>query len=207
LHRNTTGVAPLQLNYKEPSISYDRNGNILSYQRWGASTTTIQDNLIYNYYPGTNKLSSVTDASTSATTGEVTTQAANNYTYDGAGNLRSDAQSFISAGDIIWSPYGKILGVNVLGGLTQNIFAYDAMQNRIKKRKVSSFGDISTFYIRDAQGNVLAVYEKNGSTITWKEQHLYGSSRLGTRLRKSCTAADCGFNVWRLIPAVMQCFW
>ena len=70
--------------------------------------------------------------------------------------------------------------VDILGGLTQNIFAYDAMQNRVKKRKVVSGTDISTFYIRDAQGNVLAVYEKNGTTVTWKEQHLYGSSRLGT---------------------------
>ena len=70
--------------------------------------------------------------------------------------------------------------VDILGGLTQNFFAYDAMQNRIKKRKVVSGSDISTFYVRDAQGNVLAVYEKNGTTVTWKEQHLYGSSRLGT---------------------------
>ena len=107
-------------------------------------------------------------------------QSANNYTYDEAGNLTGDAQSSISAGGITWSPYGKVLQVNISGGVTQNIFAYDAMQNRIKKRKVASGSDISTFYIRDAQGNVLAVYEKNGTTITWKEQHLYGSSRLGT---------------------------
>lgn len=176
----TTGQAPLQSNYKEGTITYDRNGNIMTYQRWGSSAS-VQDNLSYIYYPGTNKLRQVIDASSSNTTGEVKSQTdANNYTYDGAGNLTGDAQSFISAGGITWNPYGKILQVDVLGGLSQNFFAYDAMQNRLKKRKVASGSDISTYYIRDAQGNVLAVYEKNGSTITWKEQHLYGSNRLGT---------------------------
>lgn len=175
-----TNPAPLASNYKETGIVYDRNGNIINYQRWGASTSVIQDNLTYTYDPGTNKLNYVSDASSSNVSGEVLSQSANNYTYDGSGNLKTDAQSFIGANDITWSPYGKILQVNTLGGLTQNIFAYDAMQNRILKRKVASGSDISTYYIRDAQGNVMAVYEKNGSTVTWKEQHLYGSSRLGT---------------------------
>lgn len=174
-------AAPLQTNYKEPSITYDRNGNIMSYQRWGASISLIQDNLNYLYYPGTNKLRQVTDNSTSNTAGEVLNQSdMNNYTYDGAGNLTGDIQSYISAGGIVWTPYGKVLQVNILGGLTQNNFGYDAMQNRIKKQKITPSSNISTYYVRDAQGNVLAVYEKNGSTITWKEQHLYGSSRLGT---------------------------
>jgi len=41
-----------------------------------------------------------------------------------------------------------------------------------------------TYYLRDAQGNTLALYEQDelnpsSITFTWKEQHLYGSSRLG----------------------------
>ena len=169
--------APLQSNYKEGSISYDRNGNILTYQRWGQSTGLIQDNLTYSYIAGTNKLSRVSDASTSAITGEVTTQAANNYSYDGAGNLITDVQGNNS---ITWSPYGKVQEVYRAAFASTTLFGYDAMQNRVKKQQTSLSSNISTFYVRDAQGNVLAVYEKNGTTITWKEQHLYGSSRLGT---------------------------
>jgi len=33
--------------------------------------------------------------------------------------------------------------------------------------------------VRDAQGNALAVYDNAGGASNWKEQMLYGSSRLG----------------------------
>ena len=47
---------------------------------------------------------------------------------------------------------------------------------------------VTTYYVRDPQGNVLAVYEhKHGDsgngTFTLTEQHLYGASRLGMRKR------------------------
>jgi hypothetical protein len=35
------------------------------------------------------------------------------------------------------------------------------------------------YYVRDAQGNVIAVYEKDATSFAWMEQHLYGASRLG----------------------------
>ena len=40
-------------------------------------------------------------------------------------------------------------------------------------------GSITTFYVRDPQGNPLAVYNNAHSKINWLEQHLYGSNRLG----------------------------
>ena len=40
--------------------------------------------------------------------------------------------------------------------------------------------ETTTYYIRDAQGNVMSVYNVQDEEITWKEQHLYGSSRLGS---------------------------
>jgi RHS repeat-associated protein len=36
-----------------------------------------------------------------------------------------------------------------------------------------------TYYIRDAQGNIMATYEVKEAALVWKEQHLYGSNRLG----------------------------
>jgi RHS repeat-associated protein len=38
---------------------------------------------------------------------------------------------------------------------------------------------VTLYYIRDAQGNALAVYEQRGCSLVWKEQDWYGSSRLG----------------------------
>lgn len=52
--------------------------------------------------------------------------------------------------------------------------------NPAGNRQTKTINGYKTYYVRDAQGNILATYE--GSTIDnlkWKEQHLYGSSRLG----------------------------
>jgi|GEM_PF-2872761 len=69
-------------------------------------------------------------------------------------------------------------------------FKYNPMQQRVAKyvKPTSSTAEKRTYYIRDAQGNVMAVYTakvtNNSGTITWDtfyltEQHLYGSNRLG----------------------------
>ncbi|MFX4404392.1 hypothetical protein ABTA52_18740, partial [Acinetobacter baumannii] len=49
----------------------------------------------------------------------------------------------------------------------------------IQKTVNNGSNNTSTYYVRDAQGNTLAVYENNNSSLNWKEQTLYGSSRLG----------------------------
>ena len=71
---------------------------------------------------------------------------------------------------------------------------HDAMGQRIAKtvtNKNTTDGTdkfVTTYYVRDQQGNVLAVYEhKHGDsdngTFTLAEQHLYGASRLGMKKR------------------------
>ena len=75
--------------------------------------------------------------------------------------------------------------------MLRTAFFYDAMGNRVSKTVIYSnlidgVKEVATYYVRDAQGNVMAVYEKklynNGKEdFTLQEQHLYGSSRLGMR--------------------------
>ncbi|HEU4609518.1 MAG TPA: RHS repeat-associated core domain-containing protein, partial [Chitinophagaceae bacterium] len=66
-----------------------------------------------------------------------------------------------------------------MGGVTIH-YSYDAAGNRVVK-EVSGApgGDSREFYIRDAQGNTLALYRDRTTYLDWSEQHLYGSSRLG----------------------------
>ncbi|WP_375577560.1 RHS repeat-associated core domain-containing protein [Marivirga tractuosa] len=60
-------------------------------------------------------------------------------------------------------------------------YRYDAAGNRVAKI-VDKDGEVTTNrYIRDASGNVMAVYQ---DTLTL-EHHIYGSSRLGLALEKS----------------------
>jgi RHS repeat-associated protein len=63
------------------------------------------------------------------------------------------------------------------------VFGYDGMQNRAMKAVATGTDTVFTFYVRDAQGNVMGVYNRTTSgtpTITWAEQYIYGSGRLGS---------------------------
>jgi RHS repeat-associated protein len=65
--------------------------------------------------------------------------------------------------------YGKVASVSKnTGGVT---YLYDAAGQRVAK----SVGGVTTHYVRDASGNVMAIYENN----VLKELPIYGSSRLG----------------------------
>jgi len=95
-----------------------------------------------------------------------------NYRYDAIGNLLEDQEKQVK---VTWTPQGKVRTVDVQTGTTLTSYRYDGMGNRIEKKVTQSGTTVTTRYLRDASGNVLAVYTDN--TLT--EQPLYGSSRLG----------------------------
>lgn len=205
--------------YKE-EFHYDLNGNIYEAQRFNQAGVQFDrlryhyyeagtSSYDYTTYPGTptpagitNRLSYAGDLSlfTPVSTTDIDPQAANNYEYDAIGNLTADAQEEIGTGGITWSVYGKIKGITRTGtGSRDDLdFAYDATGNRVEKivkpRPSGSLTDevdwTGTYYVRDAQGNVMATYNRSyvhgsGSSYTdnfaLAEHPIYGSSRLGVR--------------------------
>ena len=94
------------------------------------------------------------------------------FTYDAIGNLIADSGEGTS---ITWTPYGKVRSVNHSDGTVVN-YRYDATGNRVEKQVIGTDSTLVTRYIRDASGNVLAIYENDQLS----EQPIYGSSRLGT---------------------------
>ncbi len=81
-----------------------------------------------------------------------------------------------------WSVYGKPL--TATSSLAAMTFTYDATGNRISKTSVSGGNTITTWYVRDGQGKVMAVYTlgdptKNSGALTQSEVDLYGLKRLG----------------------------
>jgi RHS repeat-associated protein len=68
-------------------------------------------------------------------------------------------------------------------------FQYDALGNRVSKTviyptSIDGVKELTTYYVKDASGNTMAVYEKqtkdnDTEQLFLQEQHLYGSSRLG----------------------------
>ncbi len=158
-------------------IGYDPNGNIKTYVRNGAISQVNMDNLTYQYATTNNKLLQVNDDPTY--TGNYTVDIdnqtnTNNYTYDAAGNMIGDVSQNSA---ISWSSYGKVRSVT--RGTDVLAFGYDAMQHRVSKSFTTGVVTTKTFYIRDAQGNILATYELATGTLKLTELSLYGSARLG----------------------------
>jgi RHS repeat-associated protein len=185
------------LNQWKETFAYDYNGNITTLVRHGKSPTTM-DSMSYNYTANTNKLTYVDDAVAAGNyTTDIDDQSSGNYDYDKIGNLVKDVSEEIDT--IVWNVYGKIERVVRTSASTKSDleFRYDAMGNRICKivkprdgvSRLDQNAWTYTYYLRDASGNVIAVYDRDYSTpagtytdeFSLKEDHLYGSSRVGIR--------------------------
>lgn len=171
--------------------SYDGDGNLQTLQRYNQQAQLI-DNFTYHYSnpAQNNKLSYVADAAPDQSGGNDLKQwqTADNYTYDAIGNLVSDRQEGIK--EIRWTNYGKMLSMSkgtVQEDTMQLEFSYDGMGNRTRKDYWQNLGGnadalrTSDIYIRDAQGNILAVYKEkaqiNGSsTIDWLNDQLLSAT-------------------------------
>lgn len=179
LNPSSGSFTALSVNDYQERISYDPNGNILTYVRNGDATRIAMDNLSYYYKPESNQLHKVTDSAADAASGSYSSyndikqgQSDNNYQYDAIGNLTSDVSEGVS--DVSWNVYGKVTSLTK-SGATIN-YVYDATGNRIMKFTAAD----TTIYIRDGSGNVLSVYNKKvGSSLIQSEIHLYGIKRLG----------------------------
>ncbi|MFZ1634304.1 MAG: RHS repeat-associated core domain-containing protein [Chitinophagales bacterium] len=180
---NFTWVGGSSTDKWATNYTYDGNGNIMTMKRAGytAASAYDMDDMTYHYINGTNQLEYVDDAASGTYTGDISDQTTGNYAYDAIGNLIFD----YNEGDelaISWNVYGKIRTITKNGNPFLE-FAYDPMGNRIMKLFHDSGQDEYTYYFRDAQGNVLATYIRTDDgdvdEINLKEQHIYGSARLG----------------------------
>ena len=167
-------------------IAYDPNGNILKYLRNGNNTFSGDplgmDSLTYSYTPGTNRLDHINDSVPSSNyTTDLDNQSPGNYAYDSVGELVSDNASGIS--NITWNIYGKIDTIMKSDGSVIS-FTYDANENRISKTVLSGGDTITTWYVRDVDGNVMSTYVSgdplvNSRRLTRTESDMYGANRLG----------------------------
>ena len=156
-----------QAAWKE-TFKYDANGNITKLVRY--NKTTKIDSLSYNYKSRTNQLTYVDDAvSSTTTTGDIDDESSGNYRYDKIGNLTYDRAEQIDS--IYWNVYGKIEEIKRSGSSTKPAlsFRYDAMGQRVLK--IVKHGPVESswdyhWYVRDAQGNVMATYTKKNSIST-----------------------------------------
>ncbi|SEK30517.1 YD repeat-containing protein [Aquimarina amphilecti] len=150
------------------TYDYDNNGNLEKLMRTD-HTGTVMDNFTYNYneeatadplttkkYKLSNQLRSVyDDPSIDAVYDKDidSGQDLDNYIYDEIGQLVEDkAEGLV----IDWRVDGKVRKVTKNDGTTIS-FGYDGLGNRISKTVMPE--NKTTLYVRDAQGNTMAVYD------------------------------------------------
>jgi len=193
------------------NYSYDPNGNLTTLNRWSAnsahSLSLHIDEFTYSYISGTNQLDHVHDSKGIVVDSDLGNQSVGNYGYDEIGQLVRDDQEEIEK--IEWKVTGKVERINrTLGSAKSDLeFTYDAMGNRIVKAEYDNAQTLlnKTYYIRDAQGNVMSVYELklddvNGTiadknNLYLSERNLYGSSRIGMENINEIIASNESSNI------------
>ncbi|SFC78889.1 RHS repeat-associated core domain-containing protein [Parapedobacter composti] len=154
--------------YREYGLSYDGNGNIQTLKRTNGGGATTAD-YTYGYVAGTNKLASVPGYAT--------------YTYDAIGRLSSEVKG--SSGMYLeYDVSGKVTKIYSNSAKTNLIisFVYDEAGQRIKKQDHRN-GSL-TWYVYDAGGTLMGVYDNHGGSMALKEQPVYGAGRLGIYFRQ-----------------------
>lgn len=133
LNRLTSGISAD--GYSEQGITYDKMGNLKSLTRYDNNQKI--DELSYTYTIATNKLSSITDASSLQPTVSMKpgTWA---YTYDGNGNMLTDASKSITAN----ITYNMLNLPENIGSLNNTIYYYNAAGVKLRRR----IGTTSTNY-------------------------------------------------------------
>ncbi len=218
---------PTTLHSYASSYSYDNNGNLLKLTRWLTKNDRNGriDDFTYHYKPNSNQLTHVDDAVYDDRLDvDLDDQEVDNYLYDEIGQLTKDVSEGL---EIDWRVDGKVNKITKATGAVID-FGYDGLGNRLSKTVSDADGIMDkTFYQRDAQGNVMAVYtltgeaaaktssiqenlylssrnikEPNSGTASidnvgyrLKEQHIYGSSRLGLQERSLALGEQAITNV------------
>jgi len=156
------------------NLTYDLNGNILSLDRNGNFTSGLPlDQLAYTYdLYDINRLRHIRDAvPNSIYEDDIESQVDNNYSYNKIGQMIRD-ESMGTYKNVKYTVYGLVKGIYNDAGNPMVEYFYDDRGFRIKK--IDYLQSQTTYYVRDAIGNIICIYE--GESL---EYPLYGSSRIG----------------------------
>ncbi len=186
------------------AFTYDEMGNILTQNRYKGDGTEIE-RLTYKYQRDadgkllSNRLYHVKDEIPDAVDStdidymgsfyDLPNQinVDNNYVYDHLGRLAKDKIEEIDT--ILWTITNKVKEIRRTSGSTKKnlVFDYDALGHRIAKHVYDNPGWIlekSTYYVLDAQGNQLSMYElraeESSASYFLAERNIYGTQRIGS---------------------------
>ncbi len=139
---------PAGNNYRVAGMSYDPNGNILTLKRFDGDGL-YKNNLVYNYLANTNRLDNVDTY-------------VNKYKYNQIGQLTAEDKVTGADQYIEYDVTGKVRKVfmDAVKAVPNVEYLYDDRGFRLAK--IAYQDKRTTWYIRDASGNILSIYEQAG---------------------------------------------
>lgn len=155
--------------YREGGLAYDKNGNIQSLLRKGKTGNSLA-NYGYVYESNTNRLDKVNHNSAVLT----------DYAYNAIGQMTQQVEG-ANTMNVTYNAYGLIKEVRDASNNLMVSYAYDDRGERIKKTAYTSgTASKNTFYVSDATGNTLAIYEQTlpGGAVQLTEVPVYGAGRV-----------------------------
>ena len=161
-------------NYNLSNLTYDINGNILSKTTTNGSGSTY-DGFTYDYSAsGTdNRLLNVKSG--------VSTYYAK-YSYDSIGQMVKEVNSVGDSMYLVYDVYHRVTAIYSNAAMTTKIadFLYDEHGHRIEKTTYAA-GVVSyhTWYVRDASGMLISVYDDKSGTLGQTELEIYAQGRIG----------------------------
>jgi RHS repeat-associated protein len=190
------GTSPL-VDYMDDyrvMATYNDNGNIQSLTRnayAAGANGKYMDDITYNYVSCTNKLNFAADAISFQPpaapdpyygVGFRSGQQTGNYTYDMLGELAGDNNEDKK---YEYNSSGQITKISTVAGQTIVEYKYDEDGLRISKiayDPATPTNITKTLYVRDADGDIIAVYDKpyNSNLFSIKEWNVYGDDRVAT---------------------------
>ncbi|WP_108803171.1 RHS repeat domain-containing protein [Aquimarina sp. Aq107] len=179
-------------DYNVSNITYDANGNIQSLNRNkdNANGSNAMDKLSYAYKTNKpNQLLRVDDTVGAVSDADdIEDQDGNNYEYNEIGQLVKNNEENI---EYLYNASGLVTEVRK-DNQTLVKFFYNDKNHRVRKESYNpnSSATTTTFYVRDAAGTAMAIYNKfnanvpgGGSTASIAEHTIYGANRLGVYKR------------------------
>jgi RHS repeat-associated protein len=171
--KNGASWAQDKKNFSVSNLTYDANGNIKSMWQKGMIGTKIEtiDSLTYSYVSNGNRLSAVSDIDSSRTfaakLGDFLdgNKSANDYSYDGNGNLVADLNKHISS---ITYNHLNLPTTVVIAGKGTIHYQYDALGNKLSKTVVDNTGSSPKTIVSDYDGAF--VYRKDSLELIAHEE-------------------------------------
>lgn len=149
-------------------MSYDPNGNILAMKRY-SDNSALQHNLSYTYAPNKNTLNAVI--------GYV-----QNYEYDKIGRMIKADKTTGADQYVNYDVTGKVTKVFSDVARQNLLVEYKYDDRGFRMAKLDHQSQRATWYVRDASGNIINVYESaiTGAGLKNIETPVYASGKIGT---------------------------